>query len=406
MKYLLPFLLFALVTSNALMSQHCVDIPNLPTSQINANINDDVNYPVGTTYWDDGGIEFIKLPSTGPWNHQPGDTTICTSTGNSKFSLSSVANPKTFEISTAYEYGLIVDNDTIFDNANPPASYSGANFSLTSNQNTGINEYTITGDFDTLEILANNLCIFELCINDSVVENCIDIPNLPSNQINNNISDDNNYPVGEPFFVDGNIEFIKTPNTSTWSHQTGDTSICTSGGNMIISVANAPSPKTLNISLAYEYGLVIDGDTVFDNSNPPSSYSGSNFTLTSIQSTGINEYSIAGDFDTLEILANNLCIYEVCLEENTLSNSAYTPESFNNAIVYPNPAKKGTWLSVNSPSIIENLQIFSMSGQLIYSSEKKSNQFKIPLGHRFENGLYVISYFTNEKWHKRKLVIN
>lgn len=190
-----------------------------------------------------------------------------------------------------------------------------------------------------------------------------------------------------------------------WSHQAGDTSLCTSSGNVVFSLANASDPKTFYITMTYEYGLVIDGDTVFDNSNPPASYTGSNFNVTSTQNAMISDYTITGDFDTLEILANNLCIYEICLEESTLDLNESSKEILIDAVIYPNPINLNEQVFIKNNAIINRLRVSSLSGQVLYNQKTDSDEIHFTIDQRFQSGLYLVSIFTDGMWVHKKLLV-
>ncbi|MGM0479639.1 MAG: T9SS type A sorting domain-containing protein [Bacteroidota bacterium] len=252
--------------------------------------------------------------------------------------------------------------------------------------------------------LLSTIALFLTFCHSHFAQECIDIPNLPTNQINANISDDTNYPVGSAFYNEGNIDFIKTPNTSLWNHQPGDTTICTSGANFMISVANASAPKTLTIDMDSEYGMVVDGDTIYDNSNPPANYSGNNFNFTHVANP-ISEYTIDGDFDTVEVLANNLCIYDICLEENTLNIEESLSATADKLTIYPNPAQRSETVKMNNSTDIEQLVVRSLNGQLMLHSNPSSQHASFAVNERFERGVYIISLFIDNRWEHRKLMI-
>ena len=405
---LLPTVLFLIFFHQSLISQNCIDIPNLPTSQINSNINDDTNYPVGSAFWSDGNIEFIKTPNTNQWNHQPGDSAFCISGNPIDFTIS-VANaisPKTLDLGILYEDGVIVDGDTVYNNANPPATYSGANFTFTENI---ASSYTISGDFDTVQVFVNggNLCVYEICLeeNTSTSNDCVDIPNLPVNQINDNINDNVNYPMGSVFWSEGNIEFIKK-DTLNWNHQPGDSTFCISGNPIVftISVANAVSPKTLDLGILYEDGVIVDGDTIYNNSNPPATYSGSGFTFTE---NIASSYTISGDFDTVQIFVNggNLCVYEICLEENTLDLNKTVQSASSELAIFPNPVQPYQTININNDQIIREVLVKSLNGQLLLQQHSSAQQVSFPIDGRFKSGIYIVSLLIDDHWQHRKLII-
>ncbi|MEX1188373.1 MAG: T9SS type A sorting domain-containing protein [Bacteroidia bacterium] len=69
-------------------------------------------------------------------------------------------------------------------------------------------------------------------------------------------------------------------------------------------------------------------------------------------------------------------------------------------LVYPNPAN--SWISISSPSEIEKVQLFSVSGKLIMSTENTS-QIDIST---YEKGMYLITILTKDKTIFKRLVIS
>lgn len=168
-QYSLSLNIIIILSTFFVQGQNCIDIPNMPISQINDNINDDVSYPVGSVYWSSGNIEFVKNQNSGEIFLGNGDTTFCTSSGSGfHMSVANASNPKTLTLQTEYESGIVVDGDTVYQNASPPASYTGTNFSYTSS---GMpTTATISGSFDSLEILfSGNLCVYNLCLEEDSV---------------------------------------------------------------------------------------------------------------------------------------------------------------------------------------------------------------------------------------------
>lgn len=237
-------------------------------------------------------------------------------------------------------------------------------------------------------------------------QQCIDIPNMPISQINDNINDDVNYPVGSAYYSSGDIDLVKNPTSSNINHTQGDTIFCIgSGDGLFFSFANAPDPKTVTLNTQYEFGIVVDGDTVYQNNTPPASYTGSNFSYTATSMPSV--HTITGSFDTVKVLnQGNLCISKVCVEQGGVAGVKEifsSPEE--DLLIFPNPVKQNQEISFKSSKNIDKILITDVSGKTIYTNNFSSNEVNLTLDQKYHSGIYFVAVLVDHKWLQKKIVV-
>ncbi len=86
-----------------------------------------------------------------------------------------------------------------------------------------------------------------------------------------------------------------------------------------------------------------------------------------------------------------------------LSTSTHENERQQNIKIYPNPLANGQNITIETSELIENLSIFSVLGQKLYS--EKENSQKISLNVELNKGIYLFEIQTNKGKTVKKVII-
>src|SRR5690606_13173375 len=144
-------------------------------------------------------------------------------------------------------------------------------------------------------------------------------------------------------------------------------------GEIEMNVATAPyAQRRLKFSSYFTYGLVIDGDTIFNNSNPPALYNGAGFTLNYAN----NDFIITGAFDTVHIFGSTNCIFAICLEEISTQLQHIFENNFEIFRIYPNPSEGLFILKHTFPEDV-SLQVYSIQGNLLYRKDAVHSEYTL-----------------------------
>jgi hypothetical protein len=94
---------------------------------------------------------------------------------------------------------------------------------------------------------------------------------------------------------------------------------------------------------------------------------------------------------------------DVCFNEGSPINVDIEEISTNgNVVIYPNPAVD--ILHINTSTDIDQIQFFSLSGQLIHSQYSNGNQIDLNIS-EFEPGIYFIKVFSSNTVITKKLIV-
>ncbi|MGB3948275.1 MAG: T9SS type A sorting domain-containing protein, partial [Bacteroidia bacterium] len=166
---------------------------------------------------------------------------------------------------------------------------------------------------------------------------------------------------------------------------TGDSLMYIGDIDINISTSNCTN-RTLTFSVIYLNGLAIDGDTIFTNLNPPTSYSGSGFIMTQ---DGQGHFTVTGNFNVVSLYSGTNILSDVCLVCETSVGIQMSKINGNRIEIYPNPTNDLLNLEVGNENIGQMFFIFDYSGKLVSSGKlnQKLNQINIT---NLNSGLYFI----------------
>lgn len=342
-------------------AQDCLDF-----SQYNQQYLDSLNSASpGTIAFTQGNLSFVKGDVPCYFFGIQGDTLMYMG----KFQLdASAANcpNKQLTFSCVYLEGLAIDGDTVFTSLNPPGSYTGNGFTFEYMDYGNYKQYTITGDFDIVDLFTQTNFIWDVCLEclpNVISSSCIDF-----SQYNQQYLDSVNFePAGTTVFTAGNLSIIKGEIPCYFLNVQGDT-LTYMGNLMLDASAETCQSKRLSFKCMYLEGLAVDGDTIFTSLNPPASYSGSGFTFEYFNYNNYREYIITGDFDVVDLFTQTNIIWDVCLECLAQTESI---QKMINLSIYPNPVVDGK-LTLESDQAAQYL-IYDVNGQLMNSGKMQTN---------------------------------
>jgi hypothetical protein len=171
-------------------------------------------------------------------------------------------------------------------------------------------------------------------------------------------------------------------------------------GKIELDVTQAPfAQRRLTYHSIITQGMVVDGDTIFKNNNPPALYNGNGFTVSYLN----NVFTVTGAFDTVHIFGSTNCLSAICLDN--ISTGITDDNNPMQAEIYPNPSSgllyfKG--VEGNNP-----IQIYNLQGIQVYSGILDENQKSLDLS-ALPDGLYWIQLqnasgvIQTERWILRR----
>lgn len=340
-------------------NQTCLDFSGLSNQDLSNISTNHTTYPAGSTIYQSGDVKLIKPETSSIYMSINGDT-LCY-IGKIEFQVTSAPfTQRKLVFNSIIFQGMVVDGDTVFQSNNPPVLYTGSGFTVAH----AVSTFTIRGVFDTVHIFGSTNCISGICLSPDTVSNqtCLDYTGTTNQYINDISNDDTTYPAGSTVFQTGNIRMIKSSVLTTFIYARND-SMCYIG-NLDINISTAPfTQRKLTFETITMQGLVIDGDTVFNNWVPLSSHNGPNYSLTQNN----NHYTISGTFDTVHIFGSTNCLYAICLEDISTSaeNDIIWDTEF---LIYPNPGT-GQFKFKHQLGEINWVKIYTAQGSLMYSGE-------------------------------------
>lgn len=362
-------------------SQSCLWVGSV-TQQYISDINyNHTLYPVGTLLFQTGDIKIRKVDTTTIFLSASSDTICYIGRLEIDIAAATYTNRRLTFVSIAAQ-GIIVDGDTAFQNYTPPAIYNGPNYNLTYSNNV----FVIRGTFNTVRMFGSTNCISNVCLTSDTIstQTCADFTGTTPQYIQDISVNNTLYPVGSIIFQTGDIRFRKVAVPTQFISASGDT-LCYIGKIEIdISTASYPQ-RQLSFYSIITQGMIVDGDTIFQNSNPPALYNGTGFTVAYAN----NIFTITGAFDTVHIFGSTNCLSTVCLSS--------IPTEINQEIegmpdfsIFPNPANK-EFAFLNHSSESGQLTIYSLQGDLVYSVNVQSPKTNISV-ENLNAGVYFIRY--------------
>ena len=200
-------------------------------------------------------------------------------------------------------------------------------------------------------------------------------------------------------FQTGDIKFRKAGIPCQFISASGDT-LCYIG-KIEIDITSAPYPqRQLTYYSIITQGMIVDGDTIFQNSNPVPQYNGVGFTVNYLN----NIFTITGAFDTVHIFGSTNCLSAVCLSSISTQHESEVMATTDVLEIYPNPAENEFTL-FNGSEQSGYLRIFSIQGELIYSDSISSGKTQVNI-EQFQSGIYFIQFATeNRLLYSKRLVV-
>ncbi|MCB0478649.1 MAG: T9SS type A sorting domain-containing protein [Crocinitomicaceae bacterium] len=295
----------------------CLDFSLYTTAYVDSVTQDDTNFPDGSAFIAQGGLEIIKMPN-GIYQGIQGDTALFY-IGDLAIDVSSYnCSNKQLTFTTAYTEEMIIDGDTIYQFVTPPAFYQGNGFTFEFvGSGLGSGVFTITGDFDVVTLLTQTNFLSEVCLTclNSVNPTCLDLSNYTTAYIDSAGQDNVNFPVGSTIVGNGAIEVKKIDLSTIWMGLQGDSALFYIGNTELDVSGYNCSNKRLTFMNSYAEQMIIDGDTVYSFTPPGAFYQGNGFTVTFNGSgLGSGEFIIEGDFDVVRLLGSTNVIWNMCID--------------------------------------------------------------------------------------------
>lgn len=377
-------------------TQSCMDFGTTVSAQYcNAISTNHTLYPVGTVLFQSPPIRILKADTTTIFLNARNDTIWYIGRLLIDISTASFSNRR-LSFNSILLSGSIVDGDTTFQNMTPPAQYNGPNYQFNYNNP----QYRYTGSLDSVLLFGSTNILHAICLDSlgTTTQNCINFTGT-SGQYLNDISTNNTlYPSGTVVFQSGDIRIRKVAVPTQFISASGDT-LCYIG-KIELDVTQAPfAQRRLTYHSIITQGMVVDGDTIFKNNNPPALYNGNGFTVSYLN----NVFTVTGAFDTVHIFGSTNCLSAICLDN--ISTGITDDNNPMQAEIYPNPSSgllyfKG--VDGNNP-----IQIYNLQGIRIYSDILDENQKSLDLS-ALPDGLYWIQLqnasgvIQTERWILRR----
>jgi hypothetical protein len=369
-------------------TQLCMDFGTSVTAQYCNDISmNHALYPVGSVLFQSPPIRIIKADTTTIFLNARNDTIWYI--GRLLIDVSTAAFPnRRLTFNSIFVSGSIVDGDTTFQTTPPPAQYSGPNYQFIYNNP----QFQYSGAFDSVLLYGSTNIVNAICLDSaaSISQDCINFTGT-SGQYLQDISMNNTlYPAGSIVFQSGDIRIRKVAVPTQFISASGDT-LCYIG-KIEIDVSQASySPRKLTFHSIITQGMVIDGDTIFQNSNPPALYNGNGFTLAYLN----NHFTITGAFDTVHIFGSTNCLSAICLEN--ISTGLQSETTGQQVLVFPNPSSG--WLNFNDLNHEALIQIYTLQGVQVYSGRLEQGNTRLDLS-LLPDGLYWIQLQSVTGEHK------
>lgn len=369
------------LSPDSVSTQSCADFTGTTPQYLQDISMNNTLYPIGTVVFQTGDIKFRKAGVPCQFISASGDT-LCY-IGKIEIDITSAPYPqRQLTFYSIITQGMIVDGDTIFKNSNPVPQYNGVGFTV----NYLNNIFTITGAFDTVHIFGSTNCLSAVCLAPDTVstQSCADFTGTTPQYLQDISINNTLYPIGTVVFQTGDIKFRKAGVPCQFISASGDT-LCYIG-KIEMDISSAPYPqRQLTFYSIITQGMIVDGDTIFQNSNPAPQYNGVGFTVNYLN----NIFTITGAFDTVHIFGSTNCLSAVCLSS--------IPTQINQEIVdvagftiFPNPAgKEFTFLNHSSES--GQLKIYSLQGELVYTTTIQTAKINVSV-ENLNAGVYFIRY--------------
>ncbi len=177
----------------------------------------------------------------------------------------------------------------------------------------------------------------------------------------------------------------------------------------VLSVTVPPIPSPENLTLSLDNGDIIlnwNGVKGFDGYNVYHSFESGTFELLNAQPLSETTYTFSDPdvgYHEFKVTAV-FCEYES--DPSNIQGITITGIGENISLltkIYPNPASG--IVKISSAEIINNIRLFSNSGQLLIDADVKANDTKIDMS-GFENGVYLLKIETGKTVIVNKIIKN
>ena len=379
----------------------CVDFsPYNDFNFLNEVSTNHTDYPYDSAFITTGDIQLIK-PSSGMTMYQFIDSTgseMCY-IGNLGIDVASAPYQcKELTYGLVGGPGLVIDGDTL---TSPFSSFITSDtvmnrpgFSVDVQVLTGQLWYTITGDFDYVEISNSTTCINNICLSScSDSTSCMDFAPYSNVYLNDVSTDHSTYPAGTVIMSSGDIDIIKTDEmTSPLFIDSANTQFCYVGTIGIDISSTSYDCKVLTYEFFGTNGLIIDSDTIlpYSQSTPfDTTIVTSDYTVDIVDNNGIFLYTIEGDFDFVQTFNSTSCIENICVNacDNTMNIVKDEPANLDFEL-YPNPASSLIHLS-STTDHAATIFIYDMQGKVIDQVKKEGYLSGIDIS-LLEPGMYLL----------------
>ncbi len=93
----------------------------------------------------------------------------------------------------------------------------------------------------------------------------------------------------------------------------------------------------------------------------------------------------------------------ILIDDIFLTKQGINEKTTSNVSLYPNPVKKGDRLYINEVNKIQSLVVYTIDGQIVYSTKGSSNEINTA---NFGTGIYLIKIQTDEQVSTQKFIVN
>ena len=368
----------------------CFDFTVYDNAFLQEVSNDDIAYPAGSTFMNQGDIQLVKPNLNSNYNSindADNEMFFTEGLGIDVSSANYACKKLTFNLNLGFF--IIIDGDTNSVQYNDTTLF-GAGWTYTTEVITGNKLITIEGDFDYVEFAVSSHYISNICLTECVTTpaSCLDFTGYTPAFLQDVQTDHVTYEVGEAFITQGDIQLIKVDENTFYDFiDSTDNELCYVGTIGIdISTANYDC-RVLNFDLVAGIYTIIDGDSILTPYNDTTIY-GADWTYTTDFSSGNGEVTIEGEFDYVQIGFSTQCIGNICVYDCATAavEEIQALETEIEYLLYPNPSNGA--LTIQTTAKYEQLLIHNMQGQLMQSHLSGDQHFDIS---DFENGFYLVS---------------
>lgn len=370
------------------INQTCLNFGTSVTAQYCNDISQNHTlYPVGSVLFQSPPIRIIKADTTTTFLNARNDTIWYI--GRLLIDVSTASySSRRLVFNSVIVSGSIVDGDTAFQTMPPPPAASGPNYQFSFSN--PVFEYT--GTFDSVLLYGSTNIVSGICLEPDTpsTQSCMDFSGTTQQYIQDVSTNNTLYPVGSVVFQTGDIRIRKAGIPFQVISASSDT-LCYIG-KVEIDVAQAPYPgRLLTFYSIITQGMVVDGDTIFQASNPAPFYAGNGFTVAYAN----NIFTITGTFDTVHIFGSTNCLNSICLQSVPTAIDLDAGNGFAGWSAFPNPTTGQITLKHETHSGPADVRVYSLQGALLLHQVLEAGMRTLSL-QGLPAGLYLLSIQTQD----------